>query len=137
MANNTRVVVDQRKLSCLNAMGITVWEPRAAVDSSHGAVEFLPAGPSEVKPPPAPTPSGDDSIRVSEADLPTLERIVAGCVRCALHRSRTQTVFGVGAPDARLMIIGEAPGADEDRMGEPFVGRAGRLLNAMLGAVGL
>ncbi len=137
MANNTQVVVDQRKLSCLNAMGITVWESRTAGNSSHRALELPQSAPSVAEARLALTPSSDDSIPVSDADLPTLERIVSGCVRCGLHRTRTQTVFGVGAPDARLMIIGEAPGADEDRMGEPFVGRAGRLLNAMLGAVGL
>jgi uracil-DNA glycosylase len=54
-----------------------------------------------------------------------------------LHKGRTQTVFGVGRRDARLFVIGEAPGADEDRQGEPFVGRAGQLLNAMLRAIGL
>jgi DNA polymerase len=56
---------------------------------------------------------------------------------CALHQTRTRTVFGVGARDARLLVIGEAPGADEDRQGEPFVGRAGQLLDAMLAAIGL
>ena len=59
------------------------------------------------------------------------------CTLCGLHRGRTQTVFGVGKRDARLFVIGEAPGADEDRQGEPFVGRAGQLLNAMLRAIGL
>lgn len=137
MANNTRVVVDQRKLSCLNAMGITVWESRAAGNSSHRDVKIRrPAGGAAAAPPPL-EPAGADSISVSDADLLSLERIVSRCVRCGLHQTRTQTVFGVGAADAGLMIIGEAPGADEDRMGEPFVGRAGRLLNAMLGAVGL
>jgi DNA polymerase len=53
-----------------------------------------------------------------------------------LHATRTQTVFGVGKRDAELLVIGEAPGADEDRQGEPFVGRAGQLLNAMLHAIG-
>jgi uracil-DNA glycosylase family 4 len=62
---------------------------------------------------------------------------VAACTRCSLHQSRTQTVFGVGDPQADWMIIGEAPGAEEDRQGEPFVGRAGQLLNEMLRAVGL
>lgn len=65
-----------------------------------------------------------------------LERLraeVAGCLRCpALVATRTQTVFGVGNPNARLMFIGEAPGADEDRQGEPFVGRAGHLLTDMI-----
>ena len=62
---------------------------------------------------------------------------VRACTRCALHRGRTQTVFGVGKRDAQLFVIGEAPGADEDRQGEPFVGRAGQLLNAMLRSIGL
>ena len=62
---------------------------------------------------------------------------VSGCTLCGLHKSRTQTVFGVGRRDAQLFVIGEAPGADEDRQGEPFVGRAGQLLNAMLRAIGL
>jgi uracil-DNA glycosylase len=60
---------------------------------------------------------------------------VKDCTKCALSASRTQTVFGVGNREAELMVIGEAPGADEDRQGEPFVGRAGQLLNAMLRAL--
>ena len=68
---------------------------------------------------------------------PTLEAEVSKCTRCELHRGRTQTVFGVGRRDARLLVIGEAPGAEEDRQGEPFVGRAGILLNAMLRSIGL
>jgi len=66
-----------------------------------------------------------------------LQARVAVCITCALHKGRTQTVFGVGSRQAQWMIIGEAPGADEDRQGEPFVGRAGKLLNAMLLAIGL
>ena len=62
--------------------------------------------------------------------------MVAACTRCPLHAGRTQTVFGVGRRDARWMIIGEAPGAEEDRRGEPFVGRAGQLLDSMLRALG-
>lgn len=61
---------------------------------------------------------------------------MAACCQCELHRSRTQTVFGVGDADADWMLIGEAPGADEDRLGEPFVGRSGKLLDQMLLAVG-
>lgn len=61
---------------------------------------------------------------------------VSGCVLCGLHTTRTQTVFGVGNRQAELLVIGEAPGADEDRQGEPFVGRAGQLLNSMLRAMG-
>ncbi len=62
---------------------------------------------------------------------------VQTCTDCGLHRTRTQTVFGVGAENADLLIIGEAPGAEEDKQGEPFVGAAGQLLNAMLHAIGL
>ncbi len=65
-----------------------------------------------------------------------LEQAVSSCTKCELHASRTQTVFGVGNKNADLLIIGEAPGRDEDLQGEPFVGRAGQLLNAMLAAIG-
>jgi uracil-DNA glycosylase family 4 len=60
---------------------------------------------------------------------------VRACTRCGLHATRTQTVFGVGNRGAELLVVGEAPGADEDRQGEPFVGRAGQLLNSMLRAM--
>ncbi|MCG8324952.1 MAG: uracil-DNA glycosylase [Thiotrichales bacterium] len=66
-----------------------------------------------------------------------LQQTVSTCTLCELHKSRTQTVFGVGNPQAGWMLIGEAPGAEEDRRGEPFVGRAGQLLNNMIRAVGL
>ena len=66
-----------------------------------------------------------------------LRESVASCQRCELYRGRTQTVFGVGDHQADWLIIGEAPGAEEDRQGEPFVGRAGKLLNSMLFALGL
>jgi len=62
---------------------------------------------------------------------------VAACTRCTLCNTRTQTVFGVGNQTADWLIVGEAPGAEEDRQGEPFVGRAGQLLNSMLRAIGL
>jgi uracil-DNA glycosylase family 4 len=66
-----------------------------------------------------------------------LKQMVSGCVKCGLHKTRTQTVFGVGDPGAQWMLIGEAPGAEEDRLGDPFVGQAGRLLDNMLAAIGL
>ena len=77
-------------------------------------------------------------VRPSKAELlAPLRGRVAVCTRCPhLVSSRTQTVFGVGNPDAELMFIGEAPGADEDRQGEPFVGRAGQLLTRIIGAMG-
>ena len=72
-------------------------------------------------------------MRRREAALAAVAREVAACTRCAeLAATRTQTVFGVGNPHARLVFCGEAPGADEDRMGEPFVGRAGQLLTDII-----
>lgn len=77
------------------------------------------------------------SANVAELSWPELKACIADCQRCELHQTRTQTVFGVGNQQADLMIIGEAPGADEDLQGEPFVGRAGQLLDKMLFAIGL
>ncbi|MDH3981081.1 MAG: uracil-DNA glycosylase, partial [Gammaproteobacteria bacterium] len=73
---------------------------------------------------------------VDEPGWSELKARVSACTRCALHETRTQTVFGVGDRHADWLVIGEAPGADEDRQGEPFVGRAGLLLNEMLFAAG-
>jgi DNA polymerase len=75
------------------------------------------------------SPSGKTWIELKQA--------VPACTACGLHKSRTQTVFGVGDEQADWMLIGEAPGAEEDRLGEPFVGQAGRLLDNMLAAIGL
>ncbi len=83
------------------------------------------------------------SVRVPETTVQEseiwrdLRQRVAKCQHCELHRGRTQTVFGVGDHQADWLIIGEAPGAEEDKQGEPFVGRAGKLLNSMLFALGL
>ena len=82
------------------------------------------------------TPAGSQG-REAGADWAQLRARVAACVRCSLSTTRTQTVFGVGNPHAEWLIVGEAPGAEEDRQGEPFVGRAGQLLNSMLRAIGL
>jgi DNA polymerase len=71
------------------------------------------------------------------AQWDALRSEILSCTRCALHSTRTQGVFGVGNPRAQWLVIGEAPGAEEDRRGEPFVGRAGHLLDAMLRAIGL
>lgn len=95
-------------------------------------------------PAPADTTSGADAtVAAGDADSPatlTLDMLaakVAGCTACGLAATRRQTVFGTGGRDARVMVIGEAPGAEEDRQGVPFVGPAGQLLNAMLRSVGL
>lgn len=74
---------------------------------------------------------------VDALDWPALEAAVAGCSACGLCETRTQTVFGVGHRQAHWMVVGEAPGEQEDRRGEPFVGPAGQLLDAMLAALGL
>jgi uracil-DNA glycosylase len=112
----------------LAEIGIPVWRLRAA------AAEAEPGGGSAAArsgetPASALLPIGDVWAELAAA--------VRSCTRCGLHKTRTQTVFGVGRRDAQLFVIGEAPGADEDRQGEPFVGRAGQLLNAMLRAIGL
>ncbi len=84
---------------------------------------------------PDPAPMGP---LIAEApDLETLAALVASCSRCALHRSRKNPVFGEGAANARVVCVGEAPGAREDETGRPFVGRAGRLLDRLLLSIGL
>lgn len=68
--------------------------------------------------------------------LQVLAEQVAPCTKCELHKGRTQTVFSRGNPDAELMFVGEGPGADEDAQGEPFVGKAGQLLDKMIAGMG-
>jgi DNA polymerase len=70
-------------------------------------------------------------------ELRQLEAVASVCTRCRLAETRTQVVFGVGDPAADLMFVGEAPGLNEDRQGEPFVGAAGQLLNRLLSEIGL
>ena len=111
-------------------MGIPVWVMRGASEAV-GAASAATSGGIATKV--APTGAAD----VAALDWEALAEAVRGCKRCGLHATRTQTVFGVGRRDAKLMVIGEAPGAEEDRQGEPFVGPAGQLLNAMLRAIGL
>lgn len=94
---------------------------------------WLDADDDDQLPAPAPPPGNP----VATMDWPRLEQAVAGCRACRLCEGRNKTVFGVGNRQAALMLIGEGPGQDEDRTGEPFVGRAGQLLNRMLAAIGL
>lgn len=94
------------------------------------------------QPGPSETPPGQTSNSKSrmprEARLTALREAVGTCRKCEhLAAFRTQTVFGTGNPEAELMFVGEAPGADEDKQGEPFVGRAGELLTRIIGAMGL
>ncbi len=97
-------------------------------DTAHTTAPLL--SPDEDGPSPlGPMLSSDEKI----AALSVVNKEVTGCTRChELATTRTQTVFGVGSPNARLLFLGEAPGADEDRQGEPFVGRAGLLLTDMI-----
>ena len=108
---------EHQRRAYLEALGIDVWVPR-----------------EEVGPHPEEMVETDTHSDIRTWD--ELRETVAACTSCSLHASRTQTVFGVGNPQADWMIIGEAPGAEEDRRGEPFVGRAGKLLDEMLRAVG-
>ncbi len=82
-------------------------------------------------------PTALDAIAIASMDWPALRDTVSSCRACVLCESRTQTVFGTGNPHAHWMIVGEAPGAQEDLLGEPFVGKAGQLLDAMLRAIKL
>ena len=82
-------------------------------------------------------PSGSRDQRILALDWDALQAKVSGCTDCRLRATCKQTVFGVGDECAAWMLVGEAPGADEDRLGEPFVGQAGKLLDNMLGAIGL
>ena len=84
-----------------------------------------------------PVQLGARPVGVESMDWATLRETVSGCQACGLCKGRRQTVFGVGNTSARWMLVGEAPGEQEDRQGEPFVGRAGQLLDRMLTAVGL
>ncbi|HEX9772548.1 MAG TPA: uracil-DNA glycosylase [Steroidobacteraceae bacterium] len=120
-----------RKLAYLAELGVELYVPRAGAR----AEEPLRGRPAVQ----ASDPSGGAlSAPQTEPvlDWEPLRAAVAACTRCALHAGRTQTVFGVGDRSARWMIVGEAPGVEEDRRGEPFVGRAGQLLDSMLRALG-
>ena len=109
----------------LQKMGIDIYVPR----QQPVVTEFVPV--AEIH------RVEKASASIPAANWEKLRNQVAGCTLCDLHKSRTRTVFGVGDVNADWMIIGEAPGRDEDLQGEPFVGRAGKLLNSMLFAIGL
>ncbi|MDE2195875.1 MAG: uracil-DNA glycosylase [Gammaproteobacteria bacterium] len=114
------------RASYLRDLGITVWTRRG------GSAAVVPAADADT----AADPLSREAT-IATLDWPALEQTVRGCTACGLRAGCTQTVFGVGVRRAEWLIIGEAPGADEDKQGEPFVGRAGQLLNSMLTAIGL
>jgi uracil-DNA glycosylase family 4 len=116
-------------------LGEAPWSAPAAAEPARESV-------SEPEPDPvalarsAAEPSRRDPV-IARLPWPSLEDAVAGCVACELCRTRRNTVFGVGPRTARWMLVGEAPGEQEDERGEPFVGPAGRLLDQMLAAIGV
>ncbi len=113
-------MMDARRAAVLGTIGVDRFVRRA-----RAAVAVAADAAAE------PTPDA------AALDWDGLAAAVAGCTRCGLAANRTNTVFGVGDRQARWLVVGEAPGAEEDRQGEPFVGRAGQLLNSMLRAAGL
>jgi len=158
--------MDARRVALLDAMGVPRYVSRGESSEQSDSVQAVEAVESVRQPTAAiaqptvattPTVPTSRSVRQKPAEVPLkaapatvdapapdrtglswteLQAEVGACRLCTLCGTRTQTVFGVGDRQASWMIVGEAPGADEDRQGEPFVGRAGQLLNAMLDAVG-
>lgn len=111
---------EHQRRAYLQAMGIDVWLPRDSIDPETAAE------PEDLS----------ENESASVMNWSELRDCVSHCTRCELSQSRTNTVFGVGNPNADWLVVGEAPGAEEDRRGEPFVGRAGKLLDEMLRAIG-
>lgn len=158
-------MVEDLKAQYLRRMGITLWRlrsagppeaPAAGVAAQMSVEPATPAptGQDPVAPavrPSAPPGTSGESAPGGDPDSPArtgpapvqaldwdaLQARVTACRDCQLHRTRTRAVFGVGQRDADLLVVGEAPGEEEDRRGEPFVGRAGRLLDLMLRSMGL
>ena len=157
--------LDARQRAMLAEMGVKVWAPKPAAPAATAPAEAAPAveapptrpaavaqpapapvhAPAPVAPvkgsPPAAVGTADAGLTprpagVETMDWPALQTAVAGCQACGLCRSRKNTVFGTGDVQADWMVVGEAPGENEDLQGEPFVGLAGQLLDNMLRAVG-
>jgi uracil-DNA glycosylase len=150
----------ERQHALLEAIGVRLWEPGDATVAQPPPQQaepppsampvaprpeprVAPAPPSIAQqvssvplPLPALAPSGREAA-IASMDWPLLRESVAACEACGLCKTRRQTVFGVGNEQAQWMIVGEAPGEQEDAQGEPFVGQAGKLLDNMLAAIGL
>ena len=149
----------ERQYRMLRAMGLRPWsqpdraqEGLTVAPAPAGPVPAVPSSPNitvvraqeprarsiTLLEPPAPARATDDRARtVSTLDWRALREAVAQCTACALSQGRQQTVFGAGHPQARWMVVGEAPGEQEDLSGQPFVGAAGQLLDRMLAALQL
>lgn len=138
-----------RRNQYLQALGVDIWVPRrptaraepAAPSAAPTVAAPTIATPAVATPtvaiPTVATPTVATPMALTAPTWDALRAEVRACQKCPLHTSRTQGVFGVGSQTAQWLVVGEAPGAEEDRRGEPFVGRAGHLLDAMLKAIGL
>ena len=147
--NTNQPLEESRRVAYLNALGISLWTNKAKLQETKKVaptVEALvqqPQQSQEAAPQESQQEVNETSLPVIDyeiiknMDLSALAGQVESCTACDLHKTRKQTVFGIGHHKADWLIIGEAPGADEDRQGEPFVGRAGQLLTQMLRAIGL
>jgi DNA polymerase len=135
------VAYSERQRAMLQEMGIRVWASPVPV-SVAASVPVVEAVVEKVAAAPVATPAPAQVIALRPSGVAAmgwedLRAAVSSCRACALCERRTQTVFGVGHPQAQWMLIGEAPGEQEDQQGEPFVGKAGQLLDNMLRAAGL
>jgi len=117
------------RLQYLEAMGIDVWVPRTTKEQGEQALTSETEAIVE--------PTEPETTFSAQEKWNSLQTEVAACTKCALCEARTHTVFGTGNKNADWMIIGEAPGQNEDLQGKPFVGNAGALLTEMLRAIGL
>jgi len=124
------MTLDPRRRQMWHAMGLgPVWSARDAPvrqDSAQARVDSVAGAAEDAR-----------GAQIALMGWDALRLAVADCTACGLCRSRRQTVFGVGHPQAHWLLVGEAPGAEEDARGEPFVGQAGRLLDNMLASIGL
>ncbi|MES2142047.1 MAG: uracil-DNA glycosylase [Pseudomonadota bacterium] len=118
---------DRKQLSYLKEMGIQVWFPR---ETKKPMGQIKTRDVSKKK-------NMTREEKIAALNWEELRQEVTYCQACTLYKTRTNPVFGVGNPNADLLVIGEAPGANEDKQGEPFVGRGGQLLTNMLLSIGL
>jgi uracil-DNA glycosylase len=136
------MVWDERQVAMLDMMGVRIWQRGAAAPVPVPPVlPVQPQPPAPVRLAPSPAPehiiTPPPQTEVAQMGWSALQTAVQNCQACGLCAGRTNTVFGVGHVQAHWMIVGEAPGEQEDRQGEPFVGKSGQLLDNMLRAVGL
>ena len=137
--------MNSRRELFLEEMGLTpLWrlksrETGAEEDAAEIAIQPGIAAAAPTLPAPRQTDAGanDRAEHIARMDWAELRPAVSGCSACGLRKTCTQTVFGVGDEQADWLLVGEAPGAEEDERGEPFVGQAGKLLDSMLAGIGL